>query len=77
MCVLSIKVPIRKKSGNLFHDSHTREHVDDQFKYDTKIDLQNTGMATNFNPIPKLCSPCYRWLCFRFFFFFLQMNTVL
>ena len=23
MCVLSIKVPIRKKSGNLFNDPHT------------------------------------------------------
>ena len=36
MCVLSIKVPIRKKSGNLFNDPHmyfsTKEKMMQQFK---------------------------------------------
>ena len=27
MCVLSIKEPIRKKSGNLFNDPHTHTHT--------------------------------------------------
>ena len=27
MCVLSIKVPIRKKSGNLFHDPRKSEKL--------------------------------------------------
>ena len=31
MCVLSIKVPIRKKSGNLFNESRTPES-DDQIR---------------------------------------------
>ena len=37
MCVLSIKVPIRKKSGNLFNDPRTSPKLEIKFFIDSAL----------------------------------------
>ena len=55
MCVLSIKVPIQKKSGNLFNDPYKRTTVEWTHYYDVTIQYVNhKAMGTPSPRIDKL-----------------------
>ena len=56
MCVLSIKVPIRKKSGNLFNDAHL-------FSSHVSNNLETAGTLNDNRLI-------YTFIQSRFMFFF-------